>query len=201
MNINWDILGLKKKQIEPVKGDLLIAEPFLNEIFFERAVICLVEHGTDKSTLGIVLNHRTQFTLNEAIPGIETKEEIPLFCGGPMSGDRLFYIHTLNKIIPNSIEILPGLYINGDLRIVKSYINAGQPIKGYIRFFVGYSGWTEGQLSAEIEEHTWGVTKPDTNNLSKYLLSNGNSYWRERVEEMGIDYRTWLMCPTIPILN
>lgn len=201
MNIKNDILGLQIKQSNPRQGDILISEPFLVESFFERAAISLIEHRDGSPSMGLVLNHVTPYYLDEAIEGIEINKKIPLYCGGPLSSDRLFYIHTLGSIIPDSQEIVKGLYINGDLRIIKSYINAGEPIENTIRFFLGYSGWDNGQLSEELNQHVWGVLKPDTSNLGKYLKSDGNQYWKSRVREMGDPYKPWLLCPLMPILN
>ena len=130
MNLESDILSLHIKQLRPHQGDILISEPFLKDSPFQRSEICLVEHKENISTMGIVLNNVTRYTLGEALDGIHTNENIPLYCGGPLSNDRLFYLHTLSDIIPNSIEVTPGLYINGVLRLFKSYINSGGITEG-----------------------------------------------------------------------
>ncbi|MDD2960835.1 MAG: YqgE/AlgH family protein [Muribaculaceae bacterium] len=200
MAVNKDLLHLRAKQKFPTKGDLLLAEPFLVEKFFHRSAICLVEHHENTTSMGLVLNHKSDCTLNDVIEGIEIDTEIPLYIGGPLSDDRLFYMHTLGNIIPDSVEVVPGLYINGDLRIIKSYINSGGKIEGHLRFFLGYSGWDRSQLHEEIQKNTWAVL-PIDDNRNKYLRGCGNAYWEQRVVELGEDYRPWLICPALVSLN
>lgn len=200
MNITEDIFALRIRQSSPVQGDILISEPFLSEDIFQRAAICLVEHNGDETSMGIVLNKISRYTLNEAIEGIDIDEKIPLFLGGPLSTDRLFYIHTLGNIIPDSQEISPGLYINGDLRIVKSFINSGVDIEGKIRFFIGYCGWDKDQLDQEVAQNVWAVLK-SSSDKNKYLTGKGKNFWKLRVKELGKAYQRWLLCPTVPHLN
>lgn len=59
---------------------------------------------------------------------------------------RLFYIHTLGRIVSGSIEIAEGLYIGGDIEEILSYIRRGNTVEGHIKFFLGYSGWEAGQF-------------------------------------------------------
>lgn len=61
-------------------------------------------------------------------------DAIPAYCGGPMSCDRLYFMHTLGCLIPDSREIIPGLYIGGDFDTVLSIVNDGYAVDGHIRF-------------------------------------------------------------------
>ena len=63
-------------------------------------------------------------------------ESIPVFLGGPVSDDRLFYIHNLGPdIISDCDEYFPGLYAGGSFRDVLNYVNSGYPVDGRIRFY------------------------------------------------------------------
>ncbi len=50
-------------------------------------------------------------------------------------------------------------------RAIKKYILQGNPIKGKIRFFLGYSGWECEQLIQEIKENTWIISKEENTYL------------------------------------
>lgn len=178
---------------QPYQGALLVSEPFLKEDYFDHSVIYLIEYDEKDTAMGVVMNHRIPFSLQEIIEGIERRGRIPVYCGGPMSRDRLFFVHALGDIIPDSREVRDGLYVSGNFKIVKEYINSNSPIDGKIRFFVGYSGWGKEQLVNEIENRVWAVAEnKEPENL---LKGYGDSYWHRYVRTMGEKYRGWLYHP------
>ena len=67
-----------------------------------------------------------------------------------------------------------------------------------IRFFVGYSGWSTGQLEHELEENAWIVSNEDP----KLLFDKNNKYmWRDFIRKMDEEYAIWLNMPENPELN
>lgn len=177
----------------PFQGALLVAEPLLNDDYFNHAVICLTEYDDNKTTMGFILNNKTRHNLQSLIAEISCNTPIPVYCGGPMSEDKLFYIHSLGDIIPDSHEIIPGLYVGGDFNAVIKYLNSGYPIEGYIKFFIGYSGWDIGQLKSELRKNVWAVTTPT--DISDLIKAHNDSYWHTIVRSMGNPYRGWLYHP------
>ncbi len=78
-------------------GKLLVATPVvLGDPNFHRAVVLMVDHKTSGS-LGFILNKKLEYTLNEVMEGIDS--EFPLFFGGPVDPDSLFYIHSYGSEI------------------------------------------------------------------------------------------------------
>lgn len=199
--INYDdtLFNIRISSGMPHPGALLVAEPFLKEEHFAHAVICLVEYAPASTAMGIVLNHPTAYTLQGLVEGVSRKEKIRVWCGGPMSCDRLYYVHRLGELLPGSREIASGLYIGGDFEAMLDYVNSGCDIDGYIRFFIGYSGWSRDQLDQEIRDHVWAVTEiPDT---AKTLAGNEKGYWHRHVRSLGPSFRGWLYHPRNPQLN
>lgn len=183
----------------PRQGSLLIAEPFLKEDFFNHSVICLTEYNPVGSVMGVVLNHRLPIMLSKAITGITRSECIPIFCGGPMSRDRLFFLHTVPDSIPDGHLVTDGLFLAGNFEAMRDYVNGGGIIEGKIRFFVGYSGWTGHQLDEEIASNVWAVSSP--RNISNLLRGSGDSCWHRYVRILGERYRGWLYHPRNPSAN
>lgn len=178
----------------PRPGALLVSEPFLREQYFHHAVISLVEYSPGGSAMGVVMNSPTAHRLQNLIGGITVDEPITVYCGGPMSCDRLFFMHTLGDVIPGALAVGDsGLWISGDFDAMTDYINAGYPIDGCIRFFIGYSGWDRGQLDGELSNNVWAVT--DLDDPARALTMSGDSYWHNTVRRMGLDYRGWLYHP------
>ena len=137
-NLDDSLFRINLPTDSPSAGVLLVAEPFLRDEYFNHAVITLVEHGSGEASMGLVLNKPSGFTLGEAVEGIDDDVDVPIYCGGPVSTDRLFYIHSLCREIPHSRKLTDDLYIGGDFERVKAYVNMGLSTEGRIRFFVGY---------------------------------------------------------------
>lgn len=182
-----------------VAGDLLIAEPLMEESIFRRSVVMVLDADIKKGYMGLVLNHQTPLSMRDLIPDWTYGERIPLFAGGPVDLERLFVLHTMGDSFEGSREILPGLYIGAKIDEVVSYVNLGGEIDGRLRFFLGYSGWEANQLGNEVLHNTWAVGRYQKN--ADILSETGNDYWRREVERLGNGYRSWLTVPTDAMLN
>ena len=179
--------------VEPGEGTLLVAEPFLRENYFNHAVIMMIEYEPGATAMGTVLNIESEYTLDRILDGVTTKNPVRVYCGGPVAGDRLYFMHTFGDLIPETRPVAPGLYVGGDFDTVLSIINGDYDIEGHIRFFVGYSGWSPGQLEEEISKKVWAVTLPGD---PRALLSrSGDTLWHDEVRRLGPDYRGWRYHP------
>jgi putative transcriptional regulator len=192
-----DIFKIKHNNRLPEKGKLLIAEPFLREVFFHRSVILLTEHN-DNSSMGFVLNKKTNLWLNDYFDGLEQVEPIPLYLGGPVSPERLFFIHTLRDVVQDSEELGNNLYFSVDFERIKHYLRNDQPIDGKVKFFIGYAGWTKNQLMGEIKQDSWLVGQAPADRI---MHADGDSFWKYAVKLIGGRYLTWLNYPKDPQLN
>ncbi len=197
MYINTDIFKIETNHIVPTRGKVLISEPFLCDHMFGRAVILLVDHTQD-GTMGLVMNKPLPLFLNDLLSEIDCREDIPIYKGGPISTDTLFYLHTLDNVA-DSLPIANGFYLNGDFAAIKRFMAEGNSIKGRIRFFLGYSGWESGQLKQEIEENTWLVDRADIPSLMNEKASR--SLWKDALGKLGGKYEMWSRFPQIPTLN
>ncbi len=187
-------------QDEATRGSLLVAKPQLDDAYFERSVVLLT--GVDNAgAMGLIVNHPTGFMLGDVLTGWgDQASGIPLYIGGPVGLNELFYIHTLpTDVIPGSVDIGAGLRLGGDFDAVKRYVTGGAPTAGIIKFMAGYSGWSAGQLSHETEQQSWAVLKGCDPAL---VMAHGqHAIWRKAVEAFGDRYRMWLTMPADPNLN
>jgi len=193
-----DIFKPRKRNLSPQKGYLLIAEPFMSGAYFSRSVIILIEHG-NQGSMGMVLNKRTSLFINDFFAGMEDMSSIPVYLGGPVATDHLYFIHSLGDIIPDCVKITEDLYFGGDFESIIYYILNGNPVDGMLRFFLGYSGWSENQLSDEIKDDSWLVGKPIPSSL--IMQAEGEMFWKSTVESVGGIYKAWVNFPKHVILN
>lgn len=193
-----NIFKITHNNLLPAQGSILISEPFLQDAYFQRSVVLLVEHNTQGSR-GFVLNKKTDLIVNTFFPELEEYPEIPIYLGGPVSANRLFFIHSLGDlIVPDSVKIKDRLYFDGDFQTLKRYMQNGHSIEGKVKFFLGYSGWTEGQLGNEINKNSWVVSHAAKENV---LLADGESFWKNSLEQLGSNYEAWTKYPKDPYLN
>lgn len=133
MNIDSDIFKIQSNNVLPSRGKILISEPFLRDATFGRSVVLLIDH-TEEGSMGLIINKQLPIFVNDIIKEFKYIENIPLYKGGPIATDTLFYLHTLADI-PGAIPISKGLYLNGDFDEIKKYILQGNKVDRYIRFF------------------------------------------------------------------
>lgn len=147
------------------KGSLLVAEPFLLDDYFKRAVVLICEHEVHGST-GFVLNKPFHASMEQLVPDFP-ECDAPVFLGGPVATDSIHYLHNVGDILDGSLEVAKGVYWGGDFEKLKFLIENKLIQSHNIRFYVGYSGWSEGQLEEELQTNSWLVSDMDANYLFK----------------------------------
>ena len=175
-------------------GNLLIAEPFMEDPNFKRTVILITENNPE-GILGLILNRPSIFKLNEVLSDFP-KFESSMYIGGPVGLDRLNFVHCYPDLISNSFHITDNLYWNGNFEDLKKGIFEKKILPHNIKFFLGYSGWDSNQLENELEEKSWIVSQNYTN------IFKGSSYmWKDILKKMGGEYKIIANAPDNPNLN
>ncbi len=181
---------------DPGPGILLIADPFLKDAHFSRTVILLCEHKPTGS-LGFVLNKQLERTLGDLFPAAEGLQ-FPVFFGGPVQLDTLHFLHAYPEMIPGGRFLTEGVFWGGDFDIALSLLRNVQIDASRIRFFIGYSGWSEGQLAGELQAKSW-LTAPATRRV--VFLKEPPEIWKEAIRLLGADYEVMINFPIDPLLN
>ena len=186
------------KSEEPAAGMALISEPFLFDANFKRTVILLCEHDEENGTLGFILNRKLELTLSDVID-FDTRLNIPLYHGGPVQNDTLHYLHTDENHTGDSLDLGNGIFWGGDFESLRTKLELGILDTEKYRFFLGYSGWSKGQLEQELEIKSWFVT-----NINKEVvfgnITNG-TLWKNTLKDMGGWYKLLSDSPESPFLN
>ena len=183
--------------LNPAKGLLLVAEPsIIGDVSFNRSVVLLAEYNKSGS-VGFILNKPLTYKLRDFVP--EINSNLPVYNGGPVEQDNLYFIHCIPEIIPDSIEISNGVYWGGDFSAILDLLKDNKLKKNQIRFFLGYSGWEINQLEQELEINSW-VVAPNTYHDTIIGKTDVN-FWKEKMREFGGDYLLWSNAPENPALN
>ena len=183
--------------IKPQSGSILISEPYMGDPNFERSVVLLCSHSEDEGTFGLVLNRMSNLKLSDVIDIYNDSFDSELGIGGPVQYNTLHYIHKLPQL-PQAVKLGEDLYWGGDFEMLRTMIGAGLVSASDIRFFLGYSGWTAGQLQEEIDKNVWIVNNEASNKL---LNLDADSLWRSILRHMGGKYKVLSNYPVDPRLN
>lgn len=178
-------------------GSLLVSEPFMLDPNFRRSVVLLAEHNGD-ANIGFVLNQRSELLLSDIMPDC-WNAYFPIFIGGPVAKDTLHFIHRCYDRLNSGAEIMKDVYWGGDFEYLKELIMKNEVRPHEVRFFVGYSGWGEEQLVAELEQNSWLVS----NQYSPDILfgEDEENLWREAVINLGPKYAHIANFPENPMWN
>lgn len=172
-------------------GNILIAQPYMNDGNFKRSVVGLTEHNQE-GTVGFVLNKPMNIKLDELVNGINTEEEFTVNYGGPVSKDTIHYIHNVGDLLEESILVKKGIYWGGNFDKLLFLIESGLITKKNIKFYVGYSGWSEGQLDAELLHGSWIVSEWYANYA---FQSKASELWKQAMSHKGDAYSVLAQIP------
>jgi len=196
MKPELDLFAILPEDKIPEKGKILISEPFLPDTFFNRSVVYLTDHNP-KGSVGFILNKKLDLKISDAVSGFEGWDD-NLNMGGPVAPDTLHYIHSLGHLIPRSVHVEGNIYWGGDIDAIREMIRSGSVSRGQIRFFLGYSGWSAGQLERELKENSWVIARINSETI---MDSSGIDSWKRLLRSFKNKYRVWADFPDSPDMN
>lgn len=189
-----DIIN-RQSPSRPAKGKILISEPMMQDKSFQRSVIYLCHHNEEES-VGYILNRPSDQPLSFVVKELEGMD-FPVHFGGPVDLNSLHFIHTYPDWLGGE-EVDDSIFWGGDLEQAIEYIKLGKITEEGIRFFIGYSGWSAGQLDAEMDMQSWLVSSVNPN----FLFNTSNeALWKASVQTLGESYKPLLFVPEDPQLN
>jgi putative transcriptional regulator len=112
--------------------------------------------------------------------------------------NTIHFLHRYPNEIQGGIEIMKGVYWGGDFDSVVDLINSSKADPNKLRFFIGYSGWSAGQLNIEMNEKTW-ITAQASRNI--IFHENAEEIWKDSLKLLGGDYEMMINFPIDPQLN
>lgn len=162
---------------------MLLAEPFLADPYFRRSVVLLCEHH-EKGSIGFILNKSIDMKINDLMSNFPDFDA-DVFYGGPVQTDTLHYVHNVGELLEESVKVADGVWWGGDFEKLKLLVKAELVQPSNIRFFVGYSGWSQGQLHEELEHGSWLLTDTDANYVFR---TKPRQLWSQAMYNKGDKY-------------
>ena len=195
-----DFFNIDAPRAEVVEGAQLVAAPLLTDRWFQRSVVQILEHNHE-GTIGLVMNQMFHVRASDLVTDLENGDKFPVYRGGPVGRNQLFLLHTLPpELAPESRYVGNGMYLGADVEAFRQLLANHEIFPNQIRFVVGYSGWEEGQLAAEIADGAWAVVNPPIPSAAMMTTLPSRLY-AEALDRLGPDYATWRLVPERAIFN
>ncbi len=175
-----------------LKGQLLLADPSLRDGIFNRSVIMLNEHLPEHGASGLILNKPTGRVVGDFLTGDEFDgmKQLAVHEGGPVEPSQMTF---------TSFWWSKKLGLRWATRISTRQVLAHSAKPGRIvRAFLGYSGWSAGQLEEELGRNTW-ITRRPPQNLLNY--EHDKTLWAELLKDMSPMHHILAAAPDDPFLN
>ena len=178
------------------KGDLLVASMSLADPNFSETVILVCQHDEQAGTYGLIMNRPIEVPneVLEQFPFIEGRT----FEGGPVQPEVVQVLHPYGDRFPQSLEVLPGLWLGGDFDMLRQALDAEEIDAGQCSFFLGYSGWSKDQLYDEFEMNAWLNVRGD---VALILETPHDMLWTRTVQLYGKSNPMYTHYPDNPRTN
>ena len=175
-----------------LRGSLLLAAPLLSDPNFSRAVLYLAAHSEKDGAFGYILNRPLDKKVSDLLPTEDMGRlaRIPVFLGGPVATDKLSFASMQWSNKRNTLKCQTHLSVDDALY----ELDMGHEV----RAFVGYTGWSEGQLEGEMKHRSWIATAPNSIVMS---AGDGTTLWSDILEKMGPRYDLMSRMPEKPGRN
>jgi len=182
---------MKEQKVKLEKGNVLVSQPFMIDGNFRRSVIYLAEYN-DEGALGFILNRPLDYKVDELI-GDFPEFENNAFFGGPVATNTIHFVHKFGDILDDSREIKDGVFWGGDFEKLKVLLSTEIVSSKDIKFYVGYTGWSSGQLEDELVHGSWVVAPGDAN----FIFGNmkEKELWSKVLEYLGENFEVIAQIP------
>ena len=179
-------------QMQSLEHHFLVAMPSLDNSWFEKTVIYMVEDN-EYGSMGLVINltHRhlevqdllTHFSLE--VPDDAGFLTEPVLLGGPVDMERGFILHQTDLQNPTHWKTSMLLPDNLQMTVSEDFLEAlsKNRVPGKFMVCLGFAGWEPGQLAQEIQENSWLTIPYNQSLLFETPLENR---WEVALGTLGV---------------
>jgi putative transcriptional regulator len=140
-------------------GKLIVAARHLPDPNFTDTVVLLVEYSRDGAA-GVVINRPSDVPLSRALPDLAAAAGAgaTAFMGGPVSPQAVI---ALSRTACDRCRSLGrDVYLVNTPEALKERLSRGTDVR-QLRVYLGYAGWSSGQLEVETRKGAWHVLGAD----------------------------------------
>lgn len=168
-------------------GQLLVAEPSLDDPNFDHTVVLIVQHDPS-GALGLVVNRpygkapTAELLSRLGVDAGPVSGETLLFYGGPVQPSVGMVVHSTDYALPDTRRITPAVAVTSNPAILAD-LAAGKGPKRAVPV-LGYAGWAPGQLERELAQGAWFTIPADPELI---FAPDTAKAWERAVSRKGVD--------------
>ena len=148
----------------PGRGMFLVAAPALRDPNFARTVVLLLEYD-ETGALGLVINRPTEASLRDVLETpLPNSEDHTVFAGGPVEFRRLIALLRSPVAVDGAERLFGDVHASGRMDTLRRALERDGHAAD-VHAYLGYAGWSPGQLDAEISRGDWIVTPADAESV------------------------------------
>ena len=148
----------------PGRGMFLLAAPRLRDSNFAQTVVLLLEYD-ENGALGLVINRPTEVSLHDVlVTPPPNSEGHAVFAGGPVEHRRLIALLRSPVAVDGAEHLFGDVHASGRMDTLRRMLERDGDAAD-VHAYLGYAGWSPGQLDAEIARGDWIVTPADAESI------------------------------------
>jgi putative transcriptional regulator len=164
-------------------GKILVASRDLSDPAFAESVI-LVIHYDEGGTVGLMVNRRTEVPIARALRDLKVggDRSDPVYSGGPVEPANVLALLRSRVQPDDAAPVFGDVYLVSTKALLEKTLARGAG-PGEFRVYLGYCGWSRGQLENEVRQGAWQIFN---RNSDLVFDSDPKSLWRRlmaRVEQ------------------
>jgi putative transcriptional regulator len=141
----------------------------------------------------MILNRPADRTVADLLPerNMGSLGRVPVFLGGPVGRDQLIFASFTWSAAAQTLLCKHHIAVDEAEQVLRDEA-------AILRAFVGYSGWSGGQLEQEIAQRAWMRKLPDKQSLDP---RRSVTLWKDLIASFGPLFRIVAEAPDDPSRN
>ncbi len=169
-------------QVPLTRGVFLVAKPHIEDPRFRQTVILIVGHD-HWGSIGLVINRPSDVPLEKLHPDWSGRGKGAryVYYGGPVEIDLMHFLIRSTTPPKLGMPVLEDVYLLAEDAVAEAFAQKNDD-GAVLHAYVGYAGWSVGQLDHEIARGDWYVMKGDAASL---FDGSPVRLWRELIRVLA----------------
>lgn len=177
-------------------GKLLVASRDLGDPNFAKTVILLVHYDENQGAVGLVLNKRTDVPISRVFHDLKeaSGRSDPIYIGGPVELNTVMALLKSAQKPDGTDHVFGDVYLISDKDVLtRTMAHADADV---FHTYIGYAGWSAGQLEHEVELGAWHIMGADA---ATVFHADPDSLWERLIQRTELNIaRLFTYTPPLP---
>jgi putative transcriptional regulator len=179
-------------------GRLLVASRDLGDPNFAKTVILLVHYDEDQGAVGLVINKRSDVPISQVFHDLKeaSGRNDLVYIGGPVQLNSVLALLKASSKPEGANRVFGDVYLIGSKDLLaRTMASRAEP--AVFHTYIGYAGWSAGQLEHEVELGAWHVMPAEAGTV---FHSDPDAVWEHLIRRTETQIaRLLIYRPPLPL--